>query len=47
MEDFVTEDDGEVVGGDWGADMLAMEFGLGRGSGTRGVEVVGLEVLIE
>jgi hypothetical protein len=26
--------------------MLAMEFGLGRGSGTRGAEV-GLEELIE
>jgi hypothetical protein len=47
MGDSFTEEDGEVVGGDCGADMLAMEFGLGRGSGTRGVEVVDLEVLIE
>jgi hypothetical protein len=45
MGDFIEEED-EVVGGDWGDDMLAMEFGLGRGSGTRGAEV-GLEELIE
>jgi hypothetical protein len=43
MGDFIEEED-EVVGGDWGDDMLAMEFGLGRGSGTR---EVGLEELIE
>lgn len=43
MGDFTEADD---VGGDWGDDMLAMEFGLGRGSGARGVEV-GLEELIE
>ena len=45
MGDF-TEDD-EVVGGDWGDDMLAMEFGLGRGSGTRGSGTRGAEVGLE
>jgi hypothetical protein len=45
MGDFTEAEEAEV-GGDWGDDMLAMEFGLGRGSGTSGVEA-GLEELIE